>query len=132
VSGATFILHSEADRQMVMRQVARMPLRWVVRLEEQRRSQIQNDKMWAMLTDVARAKPQGRVWTPEQWKPPFMDACDHKPIYGENLEGDGFLCLGYKSSRLTKPQFSDLIECIYEYGARHDVRWSEASKRERA
>jgi len=125
MSKATFVLYDESARNRVMRHVSRLPLGYVVRTEEQRRSQIQNDKMWAMLTDVARQKPQGRVWTPEQWKAPFMDACGKKPIYGENLEGDGFICLGYKSSRLNKAEFSDLIECIYEYGARHDVQWSE-------
>lgn len=28
----------------------------------------QNAKMWAMLTDVALSRPEGRKWTPEAWK----------------------------------------------------------------
>jgi hypothetical protein len=36
--------------------------------------------------------------------------------------------VGFRSSRLTKEQMSDLLEMIQEYGARHDVRWSNEQR----
>ena len=85
----------------------------------------QNDKMWAMLTDVAMARPEGRKWTPETWKCAFMHSLGHQVAFAEGLDGSGPFPLGFRSSKLTKPQMSDLIETIYEYGARHGVVWSE-------
>jgi hypothetical protein len=89
------------------------------------RTNEQNNKMHAMLSDVARAKPDGREMTTDQWKAAFMDAAGFKPTFIPSLDGESFLCLGYKSSRLTKTEFSDLIECIYEFGARKGIEWSE-------
>jgi hypothetical protein len=45
--------------------------------------------------------------------------------FADGLDGAGPFPLGFRSSKLTKQQMSDLIEVIYEYGARHGVEWSE-------
>lgn len=100
----------------------------VVTIAAPRRSTEQNAKMWAMLTDVARAKPEGREWTKEAWKAAFMHSLGHEIEFGQALDGKGFFPVGFKSSRLTVGQMRDLIECIYEYGSRHDVRWNETRK----
>jgi hypothetical protein len=104
----------------------------VVNIRPATRTSDQNAKMHAMLSDIARAKPDGREMTTDQWKAAFMDACGFKPTFIPSLEGDSFLCLGFKSSRLTKAEFSDLIECIYEFGARKGVEWSEPEQTTRA
>ena len=85
----------------------------------------QNAKMWAMLTDVALAKPEGRSWTPETWKCAFMNSLGHQVKFAEGLDGSGPFPLGFSSSKLSKQQMADLIEVIYEYGSRHNVEWSE-------
>jgi hypothetical protein len=85
----------------------------------------QNDKMWAMLTDVSLARPEGRKWTPETWKCAFLHALGHQVQFAEGLDGTGPFPLGFSSRRLTKKQMSDLLEVIYEYGSRHQVDWSE-------
>ncbi len=89
------------------------------------RSSAQNAKMHAMLSDVSRAKPDGREMTSDQWKAVFMQAVGFKATFVPDLEQESFVCLGFKSSRLTKAEFSDLIECIYEYGGRKGVQWTE-------
>lgn len=124
-AGQTIRLISDMNRARASRWCLTAPHGAIVNVREATRTNEQNDKMWAMLSDVSRAKPEGRVKPAHKWKAVFMDACGHKPEYDENLEGDGFICLGFKSSRLTKAEFSDLIECIYEYGARHGIEWSE-------
>jgi hypothetical protein len=41
------------------------------------------------------------------------------------LEGQGMFPVGLRSSTLTVEQFSGLVELIYAFGAKHNVRWSE-------
>lgn len=123
--GQTIRLVGPMQRARAHELIDRAPDRAIVNIRPETRSSEQNAKMWAMLSDVARAKPDGRDLTTEQWKAIFMDACGHKPTFVPSLETDSFVCLGYRSSRLAKAEFVDLIECIYEYGARKGIAWSE-------
>lgn len=92
------------------------------------RSDEQNDKMWAMLGDLARAKPEGRNWTPETWKCAFMHYLGHQIIFAEGLDGTGPFPIGFRSSKLSVRQMIDLINCIYKYGDEHGVEWRETRK----
>lgn len=125
----TIKLVGPEQRQRAQKLILRAPADYVVTISEPTRTLDQNALMWAALNDIARAKPDGREMTPEQWKCAFMDAAGFKPEFVPALEGNGFICLGYKSSRLTKAQFSDLVETIFEFGARKGVRWSEPMDR---
>ena len=78
-----------------------------------------------MLTEVSAAKPEGREMTPDIWKAVFMHALDHAQRFEMALDGKGMVPVGFRSSKLTKAQMSDLIEVIHEYGARHGVVFSE-------
>lgn len=90
------------------------------------RTNAQNDKMWAMLSDVSRCQPEGRQWEPETWKAAFMHSLGHQVRFCEGLDGSGPFPLGFRSSKLSVAQMADLITVIYEYGDRHGVVWSEA------
>ncbi len=125
VDKVTIKLVGGEQRTRARNAVVRAPDGYVVTIAEPSRTLDQNAKMWAMLADVRRAKPEGRDWSDEQWKAVFMDACGHQAVFVPKLDGPGFICLGFKSSALSKSQFSDLGDCIYEYGARHEVCWSE-------
>lgn len=94
-------------------------------LRKRTRSLDQNARLWAMLHDVARAKPEGRQWTPDTWKAAFMHSLGHQIVFCEGLDGSGPFPLGFRSSQLNVRQMADLITCIQEYGDRHRVRWSE-------
>lgn len=120
----TIKLVGPEQRKRAYEAILRAPAGYVVTVSEPTRTLDQNALMWAALSDIARAKPDGREMTAEQWKCAFMDAAGFKPEFVPALEGNGFICLGYKSSRLTKGQFSDLVETIFEFGARKGVRWS--------
>lgn len=88
----------------------------------------QNKKLWAMLRDVSQAKPEGRLWVPDTWKAAFMHSSGHQCQFAEGLDGSGPFPVGYRSSHLNVPQMRDLIEVIYEYGARHAVQWAETER----
>lgn len=123
--GQTVILAGPYQRALAMRMVALAPDRAVLTISEEKRSNDQNAKMWAMLSDISRAKPEGRKLPTEKWKALFMDAAGQKVDWEPGLDGNGVVPVGYRSSRLTKAEMSDVIECIYEYGSRHGVLWSE-------
>lgn len=127
----TLILRGPVQRDLTKRIIDRAPLNAVVTISEAKRSTEQNAKLWVMISDISRAKPEGRRHTPEVWKSLFMNACGHAVQFEQGLDGTPFP-IGFRSSRLTKSQMSDLIEFVTEYGTRHEVAWSEPSRQEAA
>ena len=124
-AGQTVRLVGPAQRNLAKRLVATAPQGAVVNIREASRTLDQNAKMWAMLSDVSRAKPEDRALTPDVWKALFLHALDHAQRFEMALDGNGMVPVGFRSSRLTKEQMGDLITLIDEYGARHGVEWSE-------
>lgn len=125
MNGQTVILRGDSQRAFAHRLVDQAPVDAVVNIKPATRSNDQNAKLWAMLSDVARAKPQGRVLTTDVWKALFMAEAGFRCHFEPTLDGQGVVPLGFKSSRLRKAEFSDLIECIAAYGAEHGVVWSD-------
>jgi hypothetical protein len=80
--------------------------------------------MWACLSDIARAAPEGRKWTTDTWKAAFLHSLGHQVQFAEGLDGSGPFPLGFRSSKLNKQQMADLITVILEYGDRHNVQWT--------
>ncbi len=124
-SGQTIILRGESQRSLAKRIIDAAPLDAVVNVAEAKRNNDQNARMWAMLSDVSRAKPEGRHWVAETWKAAFMQSLGHQCQFAEGLDGSGPFPIGFRTSRLTVKQMADLITVIAEYGDRHGVRWSE-------
>ena len=124
----TFILVTDRVRDNALSAVRDAPAGWRVKVEPPLRSGDQNSKMWAMLNDVARAKPEGRNWSPETWKAAFMHFLGHQVMFAEGLDGTGPFPLGFRSSQLSVRQMVDLIDCIYRYGDEHGVEWRETRK----
>ena len=125
MTGQTIRLVGDSQRDHAKRMIDRAPPHAVVNIREATRSGEQNARMWAMLSDVARAKPQGRVLSTDVWKALFMSEAGFKPRFEPSLDGQGVVPVGYKSSGLRKAEFSDLIEAIAAFGAEHGVQWSE-------
>lgn len=131
MSGHTVILTGRAAREKAHHLIDVAPDNAVVIVRGQRRTIEQNDKMWAMLTDISIAKPDDRRHTPETWKALFMHACGHAVHFEMGLSGEPFP-VGFRSSRLTKTQMSELIEFILAWGTERGVRWSDESRRDAA
>lgn len=127
MSGQTVILRGTDQRLLAASLIARAPDNAVVTIREATRNADQNARMWAMLGDVSRAKPEGRMHTTDMWKALFMKACDHEVQFITGLDGEPFP-VGFRSSRLTVRQMADLITVIAEYGDRHGIAWSEPAR----
>jgi hypothetical protein len=75
--GQTVILVGSGQRELAKRVIDEAPVGAVVNVRQPSRSLDQNAKLWAMLSDIARAQPLGRRHTTETWKCLFMQACGH-------------------------------------------------------
>lgn len=99
-------------------------------MTELRRSEAQNRKWRALLTDVSRCKPEGRELTPDQWSILLFSGWDYDRRFGdlqlmEGLEGRPPVPVnGYSTSILTVNDMAELITFALEYGDRHGVKWS--------
>jgi hypothetical protein len=123
------ILRGKSQRDLAKQMIDRAPVDAVVKVSAPGRTLSQNDKLWALLSDLSRAKPDGRMHTPEMWKALTMHACGHAVQFENGLDGQPFPT-GFRSSRLTKQQMSDLIEFIYAYGSERGVVWTEPAQME--
>lgn len=117
-------LSTAANRARATRLVQIAPDDWMAVIKPRSRSDEQNDKMWAMLADVAIAKPEGRSHTPDTWKALFMQALGHEQLFEIGLDGRPFP-LGFRSSKLTVPQMADLITFIQQWGDANGVAWTK-------
>lgn len=124
-SGQTVRLIGASQKAFAHRLIDAAPDGAILNVREATRSGEQNALMWALLSDIARAKPQGRVLSTDIWKGLFMAACGHQVRFEPTLDMDGVVPMGFRSSRLTKAEMTELIECILQYGAEHGVQWSE-------
>lgn len=130
MTGQTIRLTTAQNRHRAAHWCLNAPQGAVVNIREATRTSEQNAKMWAMLSDISRAKPEGRELTTDKWKALFMDAIGIPADWEPGING-GVVNVGYRSSRLTKEQMSDLIEQMYAYGAEHGVEWSEPTEEAR-
>lgn len=122
MSRALIIIKGQIDRQRVARWAQQAPAGTRIEFKAAKRTIPQNDRMWAMLTDVAQQLPwHGVRLRPDDWKLIFLDALKRELRMVPNLEGTGFVNLGRSSSDLSKQEMSDLMELIAAFGARHGV-----------
>jgi NinB protein. len=126
MSRYALILHSEADRERALRVVTSAPLGSRVVVKAAKRTLPQNDRFWAMLTDVAQQLPwHGVKLRPDDWKLMFLDALKRERRMVPNLDGNGFVDLGRSSSDLSKEEMSELMELIAAFGAQHGVKFQD-------
>ena len=121
------ILGNDFSRKRAHRLIDDAPDGYVFWLAQPKRTTEQSAKMWAMLTDISIAKPEGRRLIPEDWKVLMMHACGWECQFLEGLDGRPFP-KGFSSSQLTKSQMGDLINFIQAYGDQHNVRWSDQER----
>ncbi len=124
--GQTIILRSRGSRDGAKRLIDLAPENAVLTIKPPTRSNEQNALLWSLLSEVSRAKPDGRQHTPDVWKCLFMQACGHAVQFEVGLDGAPFP-LGFRSSRMAKDQMTDLIEFILQYCAEKNIHVREAA-----
>lgn len=120
-----FRLVHDLARQNAHKAIDAAPDGYMAEIREPTRNLEQNALMWALLTDVAnQVEWHGIKLSPEEYKD-LLSAGLVKAKVVPNVEGTGFVILGQRTSRMTKREFSDLIELIRAFGAEHGVQWSD-------
>lgn len=126
MSRALLVLTTEEARQKATGWVAKAPAGTRVEFKGPKRSLPQNDRMWAMLTDISVQKEHnGRKYPPDVWKVLFMDACGREVQFIPKLDGTGFLPFGQSSSELSKAEMSDLIDFMLQWGSENAVAFQD-------
>jgi hypothetical protein len=118
-----FLLTGQRSRQAACAAIMQAPPYSYLEIKPQKRTDDQNRKLWAMLGDISRAKPDGRTHIPEVWKALFMAACGHQVAFELGLDGRPFP-VGFRSSRLSKGEMADLITFVQAWGDENGVPWT--------
>lgn len=126
MSRVLFVLRGLTDIARAISVIQKAPPGTRVEIKGAKRTLPQNDRMWAMLTDVSRqARHHGQRYTADQWKVIFMHAAGREVTFIPALEGGGFIPWGQSSSDLSVAEMTDMIECMFEWGARNGIEWSD-------
>src|SRR5215510_5820934 len=119
---AVIVLVDEQKRAKAALWASKLPEGTRVEFKAPRRSLPQNDRMWAMLTDIAMQIPwHGIKLSPDDWKLIFLDALKRELRMVPNIDGSGFVNLGRSSSDLSKAEMTDMIDLMHAFGASHNV-----------
>jgi hypothetical protein len=126
-----FVLSHTQARQNALRAVAEAPEGYEVRIAEKRRSLDQNAHLWAVLTDISQqVEWHGQFLSPEDWKHILTAGLKREQRMAPGVNG-GWVVLGLSTSKMTKSEFSELLELAYAFGSEKGVHF-ELSQQETA
>jgi hypothetical protein len=113
------------DRARAVRWVNTAPFGTRIEFRAPKRTNDQNARMWALLTDVAsQMEWAGKRRTTNDWKLLFLDLLGRESEVVPGLDG-GLVSLGMSSSGLSKEEMSDLMVLIEKFGAEHGVKFGD-------
>ena len=119
-----YIMSHELARQRAIEAVKNAPAGYVVEIKEPSRSLDQNALLWPLLTCLSEQVDwYGQHLTPDEWKD-VMTAGLRKQKAVPGIDG-GFVMVGSRTSKMSKAEFSDLVELIYAFGAERGVRFEQ-------
>ena len=123
---ALLILANPEVRAKAAKWIANVPDGTRVLFQEPKRRLPQNDRLHAMLTDLAgQLDWHGQRLSVDDWKLLFMHALNSETRMVPAIDGKGFVALGRSTSKLSKSEFSDLMTIIEAFGAAHQVRFAD-------
>lgn len=97
--------------------------RLTLEIRPEKRSDAQNRRLWAMLTDIsAQVDWYGQKLTAEEWKDVFSASLKRTKVV-PGLDG-GFVVCGQSTSKMTKAEMCELQELMEAFGAEKGVRFT--------
>lgn len=97
----------------------------VVRLCRPTRNLEQNALQWVLLAEISKQLEHcGMKLSSEDWKALLTAAFENEVRMVPNLNNNGFVMLGARTSKYSKKKFSEFIEFIYAAGSERGVEWS--------
>jgi hypothetical protein len=93
-------------------------------IRKEKRSNPQNALMWAALTDIANQVDwHGTKLSAEDWKH-LITASLKKQRVVPGIDG-GLVALGCSTSKMSKEEMSEVLECALAFGASNGVTFNE-------
>lgn len=115
-------IRSDADRVKVIDWLKRAPVGHRIEVKEPKRSDEQNDRMWAMLTAISKAATiNGKHYDAAQWKCIFMKALGKEAQFLPTLDGSSFFPTGFRSSDLSVSEMTALMDFMEAWAAQEGV-----------
>ena len=120
-----FVLAHEEARRRAIQAVQDAPQGHVITIKEPTRNLEQNAALWSILNEVsAQVVWHGRKLDAESWKHIFSSSLKKQDVV-PNLDGTGFVVIGQSTSKMSKREFSDLLELVHAFAAEHGVTLNE-------
>jgi hypothetical protein len=117
----TYRLVHQSARRNAAQAVMDAPDGMWCKIYEPTRSDRQNAKLHAELTELIEQVPAMSEYSIEDVKLIFMNALRGEMKFLPCLDGRGQFPVGQKSSHLSKAQFAGLIELVHKYAAENGV-----------
>ena len=109
--------------------------KYIVTISEETRSILQNSKLHAMLSDIAKQVIyKGMKFNIVVWKrllmASFIREIGGEPILVPALDGNGIDIIYEKTSKLGVKKMADFIEFVYAFGAENNVKFKTEREEE--
>lgn len=128
MSEGRFILWSDKIREAACRAIMAAEKDSRVTIDAPKRTLDQNAKLHAMIRDVMTQHPvtfDGEKLGEHGWKQALLEALGHKTQWIYNPFNDRIIGIAPSTSGMRVAQCADAIEQLYQFGAEHNVVWSE-------
>lgn len=110
------------NRELIRRWLDRAPDGYRVEIAEPKRTAAQNRLLWPLLSALSiHVKWHGLTLSPDDWKDVMTAGLKREARMVPNMDGNGFVALGMRTSTMTKAEFSELVELIHAFAAREGV-----------
>jgi hypothetical protein len=121
MSRYAFIVNKR-NRELIHRWLDKAPDGFRVEIADPARTDAQNRLLWPLLTALStRHEWHGQTLSPEDWKDLLSAGLKRELRIVPNLDGNGFVSLGVRTSTMTKAEFAAFIEFIYAFAAREGI-----------
>lgn len=122
----SFVLKDDSVRKHCAHWImTEAPLGHSVKVDEVKRNLEQNAALWAVLSEIsAQVDWYGNKLSSEEWKDVFSASLKKQKVV-PGLDG-GFVVCGQSTSKMTKSEFSELLELAHAFAAQHGVKLNGA------
>lgn len=122
------ILDTQANRLKAAAMCSKAPDGWRVEFRAPTRSTDQNALMWARLTEISQqVEWHGMRLSPNDWKEVLTAGLKREVRPVPNIDGDGFVMLGLRTSEMTVAEMRDFMALVEAFAARQGVAFTDTA-----